>query len=718
MSAVDFAARGIALRASAQSPLGFAELGQANLPASIRRIDSSGHDESGIGAATYVADSRANAALRTAHPLAVFVGAESRHFRLLGDTDGFITPEQIGCPPYVAGVNQQPWIQAAINYAQAVGLKGVKFPQERYELWAPPRIGAFTASSDSTGNFLVIDRAGISLLGMHANRTTLHCKGPAGGSLATNYQVMNAPTYGGDVIWRGHGLMLTGTASSSVARPADSALSHTIIRDLIFYTDAVGVRNNAWPAYPLSRDATGVRENCWDISNKGIYVQADVHVGNLLIENVDIIGFLGECIYTQNKGVNGNGRIVCRNLVMKHSNGQALNPNGPASFDVDGIYAENCSLAVEGWFGQVYGRLANAYFKDMNYAELSGGGDGYATPLRADNSMPVLQVENVVFENCTDLFIGSYVQGQVTVIDTRVAFVGNNASKVVRNNTLDITSICHKATVSIAIRFAPYAGTLQTVSNNLIRLSCYRTKYAADNGFKFASLWSQQGSLGPKNYLYARGEVDAIGTSTSVANNYVALIDEGLDLTTLGAPAFFDPSTIASPDMGTGWLRGGSFSVGAGLYTVNLPATTLYQANSEIVIEHRDSAKTTSFMEISDGTRRALLGYKDKAKFRCNKLYNRWDMVTPTPLRTAAASLAITSTALGSESGPYTVALPGCRPWHRAEIVPPATTGGFSISTVRAETDQVKFWMKNMDGANPATLTAQSYTARCWIASV
>ena len=56
MSAFDFTARALAMRATALTPLTHAELQQAQVPESVTRIASSGHSEAGSGAAVYVAD--------------------------------------------------------------------------------------------------------------------------------------------------------------------------------------------------------------------------------------------------------------------------------------------------------------------------------------------------------------------------------------------------------------------------------------------------------------------------------------------------------------------------------------------------------------------------------------------------------------------------------------------------------------------------------------
>lgn len=718
MSGRDFIARGLALRALAQSRLTFAALGTASLPDSITAIDSAGYSAPGLGGGRYVCDALATAALAAAHPRACFPAASGRFFRLAGDADGFITAEQMGCGAYVAGVNQQPAIQAALNYAKAVKLRGVKFMQPTYELWAPLRTGPYATGKDPindntnhTGNFLVVDQWDCCLLGMPGNKTTLYCKGPNGGSLMTDYQVFNGTFYGDSIIWRGNALKLTGTVGLGFPRPDASLLSHVRVENIRFLSDSVGTQNTNWPSRVSD-------PNSWDITNKGLYYQQDVHVGHASLTNVDIIGFLGESIYTAWTGGSMLNvfEVRLRNVVCKHSNGQAINANGPGMLDVDGFYSENCAFTLEGWGGLIYGRLVNAHFKDSKRGALTGG-IYYDSGLRPDGSVPWLTVD-ATFENCGSVYIGSYAIGRLRLIDTVLAVVSVYSTQVIHSCNLDITAVCHRVNSLTPIRFSPWTGTSQTIRNNRFRIACQRTKYAIDNGITFAALCTQQGSLGPGNYIYARGEVAAIGTVSAVTDNYAAFVDEGLDMSTGGAPLVFDPTLVPSPDMGVGWLRAGTFSAGNGVYPVNLPATTMFSEGAELVIEHRDAGKTLCFVEIVDGgTRRALLGYKDGVKFRCNKLLARWDLVKAPAPRTASASIAIGSTATGAESGPYTIPLSGCRPWHQAQIVPPALTTGFAISAVRAETDQVKFWVRNYDGTNPATLAAQTYTARCSVAA-
>lgn len=719
MTALDFGARALALRAGAHAPRTFTTLAASALHEQIERVESAGYAQKGHGAATYVCDTKADAALMAAHPAAVFAAASNRYFRLLGTPDGYVTPEMLGCPPYAPGINQQPFIQAAIDYAKAVGLRGVYFSQAVYELWSPPRnLASGYASTDRSGNFIVIDGAAISLVGRHGNRTRLNCKGPNGGSLATDYQVVNVPGYGGDVIWRGAAVLLTGKVSSGLARPDENTLTHVTIRDLVFQSDARGARNTAWPAYPLSRDPSGVRENCWDISNKGIYFQQNVHIGNLYVENVEILGFLGEAVYTA--GVYGTpdlkaGRISLRNCVVRDSNGQALNPNGPSFLDIDGFYAENCAFAFEGWTGMELGRIVNAYFRRCNSGGLTGSYT-YDTPLRPDGSQPGCIVD-ATFEDCGDIYLGSYVQGRLRLIDSSLAIVAQSATMEAKGINIDATIVVHSRNMAQALRVSGYPGASQKICNNNVRLNVMRSKEAEAAGYWCTAFVNQINSLGKSNYVYLRGYAGTIGSTTSVTDNYVAIVDEGIQSSNGSFGTAFDPSITSSPDMGCGWMRAATFSGGGTNYTVNLPSLTPFPANAEIVVEHRDATKTGSVIELRDaGQSRGIVGYKDTARFRANKAKAAWELVNVTRPRSATATIDVASTVLGAESGPYSIPASGCRPHCRATVAMPAAgIPGFAFSAVRADTDAIRFWLRNIDGAGTLDPAAAVFTGRWWI---
>ncbi|MDZ4307487.1 hypothetical protein [Allopontixanthobacter sp.] len=709
MSALDFAARALALQAAAQRPLTFTELAAADLPESITRIESHGYAAPGLGAASYVSDSKADGELMAAHPAAMFAGAGDRLFRLTGDADGFITPEQMGCPTYAPGTNQQPFIQAAIDYALAAGLNGVRFTQSNYELWCPLRTAEFSLNTDHSGCFMVVSGQ-LTLESSHPLRSQLNCKGPGGGSLASDYQVMDTIAYGNDVIWRGHGIKITGTVSVGSPQVPVRDLAMVRIRNLILFSDAVGVQNTDWPALAPSRDPS--RENSWDISNKGVYFQQDKQAGIVHAENLDIIGFLGECVFSSGQG---KGGFVGRNLVLKHTNGQALNANGPEIFDVDGLYAENCAFSIEGWGGQTRGKIVNATFVKSKTGGVSGG-TAWTSPRRDDGSLPMLYIE-ATLQDCGDFYPGSYLSGKLTLIDTQLAVVLVHSAQVIRDVDLDITTICDKRADIIAVRFAPFpTSAARSIENVNIRLHGMATAEARTAGRGIGSLLSQTGSLGPNNFVRASGQFKKIGVVSGgpLPDFYVSIIDSGFELTDLGGPVFFAPATTPTPDIGVGWIRP-SFSGASGLFTMNLPANVnQHNDGAMVTIEHRD---TTSVNAVLDVGGVALLGFRDRLRLRADKIHNRWRVMEAPLPRAATGSVTIPATALDAQAGPFTLALLGTRAWHQPLVTPVTALAGYIVSAVRAETDQIRFWLRNIDGANPAAEVAVTFRASVKIAS-
>lgn len=709
MSALDFGARALAVRANAQLPLTFHDLAAADLPESVTRIESNGHGVAGIGAASYISDDPASPAMMAAHPAALFRGSGTRHFRLMGDADGFITPEQMGCPAYAPGINQQPFIQAAINYALAAGLNGVRFTQRTYELWCPLRTAEYSLNTDHSGCFMVVTGQ-LTLESSHPLRSRLHCRGPNGGSLASDYQVMNTIAYGNDVIWRGHAIKITGTVGVGFPQLPTNELAMVTIRNLILFSDTVGVQNTAWPSLAPSRDPS--RENSWDTSNKGIYFQQDKQVGIVRAENLDIVGFLGECIYSSGQG---KGGVIGRNLVLKHSNGQALNPNGPEIFDIDGVYAENCAFSIEGWGGKTRGKIVNATFVKSKTGGVSGS-TAWPSPRRDDGGLPMVYIE-ATLQDCGDFYPGSYTSGKLTLIDTNLAVVLVHPTQVIRDVDLDVTSICDQRGDITAVRFAGNAAAgSRAIENVNIRLHGMATAEARAAGRGIGSMLSQQGSLGPNNFVRASGQFRKIGAVAGgpLADFYASIIDQGFELTEGGGPVFFNAATTPSPDIGVGWIRPG-FSGASGLFTMNLPAdVNQHNDGATVTIEHRDTGSINAMLDVGG---LALLGFRDRVRLRADKNHNRWRVMEAPQPRSVTGVLTIPATPLNTLAGPFTVALPGARAWHQPQVTPLTALAGYVVSGVRAETDQIRFWLRNVDGADPASPAAATFRASIKIAS-
>lgn len=335
--------------------------------------------------------------------------------------------------------------------------------------------------------------------------------------------------------------------------------------------------------------------------------------------------------------------------------------------------------------------------------------------------MPVCSIQ-MTCESCGDFQLGSFVHGKLTLIDTKLtlqsrALFGTNSE--VRNNDLDVTLVVHAKSPTWAVRFAglPTAGS-KLVSHNTIRLKVKRTREAVAANLACGVLVDQAYSLGEENYLHVRGHANGIGGLTAITDRTVSIIDEGIVMNGNGFGTAFDPGTTATPEMGSGFLRATTFSGAATYLNVNLPNPASYNHLSEIVIYNLDS-NAGKLMAIRDsGTERALVGYKNFARLRCNRMTAQWDLIQPIPPQKATAGIDIASTALGAESGPYAIPASGCRAWHRADasVAQSATMPtGFAIARVRPRTDAIDVWFRNVDGANPADPAPVNITARWWI---
>lgn len=707
MNAPDFTARALALRAMSQrpapSPMLFSELRSAKLPVHVDRVDSIGHGETGVGAATYIADELATAELAQAHPSACFADSGGRFFRLMGDAAGRIAPEQVGCPPYAAGTNQQPYIQAAVDYAVAVGLSGVVFPAPRYELWAPPRISPYIDHAANDGNFIVIEGR-VSLLGTHSRRTWLHCKGPKGGSLLTDYQIVSGPIVGaattpGDLIWRGSAIKITGSAYISDNAVPDEELNSINIERLVLFSDAIGVQNSRWPAMPPSRMPD--MENAWDITNKGIHFEQNRQIGIVRAREVEITGFLGECVYTNGFG---KGGFIGRDLVIKHSNGQALNSNGPDIFEVSGLYAENCSFSLEGWAGLTRGKIVDATFRNMKSGGITGG-NGWAGDRRPDGTKPTLYVD-ARFENCRDLYPGSNIHGRLTLIDTQLALVTPVVTQVLQNIDLDVTTICDSNGGMTAIRIGPAGGAPpRSIRDIDIRLHCLRTREAREAGRGFNTLLAQSGSLGPNINIHVSGEARQAGViyGAALPDFYVALKDRGLELTDTTGPAMFDARGNPAPLLGLRWLRA-VFGGEQGLFPIRLPANALqFNAGAEVTFEHRDSSSKQAVLDVGG---LALLPFGGKVTLTADKYRNRWIVSEPAEAYVTRHDVSIPATAAGGLAGPFGLPMQGARAEHDARVVPAGPVAGYVVEGVSSDSDTIRFWLRNR-GEQQAAMTAK-----------
>jgi len=553
-----------------------------------------------------------------------------RAIDLAGDNNGYVTPEQFGCPAYAPGVDQLPWLQHAIDHVEATpGLNGVLLTQGEYELWRTEWTGTAadygTTSNTSAGNFLVVSKP-IRIVSTHPLASTLHFKGPNGGSLLTDYTVVDGTAYGDDMLHRGAGFLLWSEAWVSGEQAPLEDLPALYLENIRCSTGMVGTRNTNWPSSVAD-------PNSFDITNKFITARNDRQHGRVELRNCEVDGFFGENLYLG--GVldddHLSSELILRNVRIKNSNGTAMNPNGCAVVDIEGLYVENCSATWEGFAGWKYARLANCRFRDCGGAGAVGSND-YAAARRGDNSQPFLTLDNVTAQNCVSFNVGSYVKGNVRLIDTQLKCIGFSATQKLVDIDLDVTIECDTMNLAGLIHlYANAAAPAQSVKNVQIRALLTRSDYAIANNFYHNGIVVLGASYGPNCVIRVRGDhlglmPSMLGSAPVFTDYRPKIVDDGLWGTDnnfyQSAALEFDPATTPSPEFGYRWLEA-VFS-GAGVtaqYPVSAPPLTNFLDGHEVTFEHNDVINPAATVLIDN---RIVLGHRDRVTLRADRRNNRW----------------------------------------------------------------------------------------------
>lgn len=110
----------------------FTEFASQNINASTKVVQTSGRETVGLGAARYIADGLATAALFAAHPRLVAKTSNNRYFRAMPEA-GCVAVETAGAKG--DGVTDDgPAIRAARAYAAAIGASGARHDGARYRV--------------------------------------------------------------------------------------------------------------------------------------------------------------------------------------------------------------------------------------------------------------------------------------------------------------------------------------------------------------------------------------------------------------------------------------------------------------------------------------------------------------------------------------------------------------------------------------------------------
>ena len=485
MSALTFPAMGLANRVAQALPTLFSALSDRTPPPEIVRIETTGHSLCGKGAGSYISDDLCDAALLAAHPRFVVRTGNGRIFRLLPDRAS-LSVEQGGA----AGdgtTNDQPVIQAAIDYAHAIGASEVRFEAESYRIDCPPRLSPAEATRAEDGHPLVVRRS-IALRGLAAARTTLDFRALDGAAPEIDYQLVATsganPTL---AVWRGGGLYLQGDVPNPGA--GNRSIGRLELDRLILKGNRQHTGAYEWPADAQTGDG-------WDITDKALWVQ-DCFVGEIICRDTDMVGWKGEIFFTAGEA-DAVERIELHNCRFATSNGSALNPGVDAEILAVDCSFGDCFQAQED-VAKTRAIYRNCTWHDCDAMGLGSGSTNgvlyaQAYPTRDESAAPPMTLlENCEFRDIRSLRFASWVRGSICTVDCSISLNGGDALAL-RDTDLAIESWLDRKTGIHALEFygvdsltepmpgAPVGIYKQPPSNVRIRIAHRRTRYAQEQG--------------------------------------------------------------------------------------------------------------------------------------------------------------------------------------------------------------------------------------------
>lgn len=688
----------------------FTQFSSQNINTNTDMVQTSGRGVKGVAAASYVADSLANAALFAAHPRFVGQTSNNRYFRAL-PTNGELAVELGGAAGDGLN-NDQPAIQAAIAYAEMIGARTVVFTAKTYRLHCPLR----TNDPDGTigqhfydGRPIVIS-APLVLRSARHGGSRLEFRANNGSERQNTWQQVFSSSTGQQMVWRG-GAIFVKCPGTEPANPADRP-GVTLI-DITLDGGIPRGSNYDWPA--RISDGEG-----WDLTDKGIEIEPDRSSGDIRLIRSTVTGFRGELIFQAGEG---NGELYIRSAVLSETNGVLFQACG-TNMDIDGLFGAKGFSTFEGWSGR-RGRLVNAVFEDcVQTGGLAGGrlapGTYRNTPRRmADELIPWLFID-AEFRKCGPVLLGSWVRGQIRLTDSYLILEGSQTySEGLHDLDLDVIAQADKLTefTPVVLVGSATAGK-QTLSDIRIRLRCSRTKEARDNGRIHTQPVTYSGSLGPNVVIEQssgeaqRGSGPSGNALTTVTDNFPCFrgnrwVRSANDWSAISQDLAANPQIVPRADFM------GVFATTTGTWPMTLPVTGI-QHGHELTLRNLSSAGAFASLAASGAgcnlAATRVLAPTAQLTLRFDQELGLWREVQQPPLLRGSAAPTFGSIAAGAVSAEVAIACPGAVTGMKASADPQVDLGdGFEVCAVRASAGSIKFRLRN-NGTVAAAPPAASWT--------
>lgn len=686
----------------------FTQFNQQNLRSGTDLVLTSGRSLIGQASGSYVADGLATPALLAAHPRFVAQSSNGRIFRAL-PADGEL-PVELGGAIGDGQANDQPAIQAAIAYAEAIGVRTITFGAATYRLHCPVRTSepAGAASEHYYDGHPIVVSSPLVLRSVRHGGSRLAFRHVDGSPRGPNYQLVMSPATGQPTVWRGGGIFLRCPALA----PADYADRPGLT--LIDLTLDGGIPRSGfydWPARASDGDG-------WDITDKGIWVEGDRISGDIRLIRTTVSGFRGELIY---QAGSGNGEIQIRAAVLSDTNGNLIQAGG-TSLDIDGLIGRNAFQAYEGWAGR-NGRMVNTVFENcVKTGGIAGGrfspGAFNNAPTRMDDGQAPWLVIDAQFNNCGVVRLGSWVRGQIRLTDS---FLMLDANEVYREGLHDVdlevlAQVDQLDNLTAAVLVGSATAGAKTLSDIRLRLQCYRSEEARANARVHTQPVESWGSIGP-NVVIEHGGGEAKRNS-GPAGNPLSDVPDFL-------PCFRANRWVRTATDWSGTLQDiaaapqivpradfmAVYTAAPGTWPVSLPVAGIGHGHDLLI---RNIAAPGTFVSLAASgagaalPARRIIAPGERIALRFDAETGQWFEVQPPAALKGSAVPMIAVVPAGQVSPELVVACPGAAAGMAAQVAPAADPGAdFEICGVRAVTDQVRFRLRNLGAAAaaPPTLT-------------